>query len=1242
MAEVGVAFLSAILGVVFDKMVSPEVVDFMQGRKLTEGLLRKLKTAVLSVNVVLEDAEEKQLTKPFVRDWIDELKDTLYEAEDILDEIATKALRRKLDAEFQTTAGKVRNSVSVFLNPFIHRLEPKIQEVLDRLEHLAKQKDFMGLQVGVLGGKQYPERLSDSFVRESDTFGRDEEKKKVIDLLLSSDASGNEMCVIAIVGMGGIGKTTLAQLVYNDSSVEQHFNLKIWFCVSEEFVVLNVMKSIIDQSATSSAGDTKGPENLRERLQKNLNGKKFLLVLDDVWSEKPIHHEFLGQLLQYGAQGSKILVTTRNESVALAMHAIPPHYLNHLPNNDCWSLFEKHAFRDGSSNADPKIKEIGTQIVKKCKGLPLAIKAIGDLLWSESNVERWTNILKSNLWDLPMEGTNILPALMLSYKYLPSYLKRCFAYCSIFPKDHIFEKDQLVLLWMAEGFLQQSKIETMEDVGKRYFDALVSRSIFQQTSRVTNSGFVMHDLVNDLANFVTGQFGVTHLVGDSSNEIGKRTRYLLFSGILNNFRIEEDLFKAKQLRTFLALGLVRKIKMPRTILCLRVLSLIGQEITKLPDSICKMKYLRYLDVSGATFNRLPNSICNLCNLQTLKLAGCWNLDRLPRDMWKLINLRHLQIDQTSKIKEMPIKMGKLNYLQTLSKFVVSKHDSGSSIVELGKLNLRGKLLIENLQNIRSTKYALEILKGKAYLEELELKWNAPIGISESQSGVLQNLQPHQNLKSLSFRNYCGRSFPNWIGGLTSLSKLALIDCNYCSALPPLGQLSLLNQLLIGGLDGVVTMGPEFSGNISNSSMRPFGRLKILILANISNWENWVHLGEENEVETFSQLKGLYIQKCPKLRGRLPVYLPSLDKLVISDCEHLESLSIDSFPVLTSMKIIRCDNLEFVALAKQDEHDGLLSKLKILLIDDCKKCELPMHQQFSSLEVLFLKDCCDSLTSFPLDLFPNLKSFQIEGCRNLQSLEQHGGDLVISKIGIWRCPNFVSFPKGGLRAPNLALFSLKNCEILRLMPDKMHLLLPSLRYLKLVNCPEVESFPEEGLPSNMKKIKILTFKKLIANPWMETLSRIEWLKIGDYELEDHVESFPGELLLPTTLTYLCIKSIGNLKSLDKEGFQHLTSLVQLDIIDCRKLRYMPEEGFPACLRFLEIRNCDRVLKEELKDKKGEEWLKVARVSNITIDGGYIQQDYEERWSGRYKYHDLKFELLFYDIKLKRSLYDLEFE
>jgi hypothetical protein len=225
MAEVAGLLLSPFLQVFFERMASGDFVDFFRGRKLNEGLLRKLKIALLSVNALLEDAEEKQLTKPAVKVWLDELKDAVYDAEHVLDEIATEALQRKLDVEFQTTARKVRNSISTFLGHFVKEIEPKIKELLNKLEYLASQKDVLGLKQGV-GGESSKRLPTTSLVDESGVFGRDDDKEKIVSLLLSYDATGNEnLCVIPIVGMGGIGKTTLAQLVYKDERVEKHFEL---------------------------------------------------------------------------------------------------------------------------------------------------------------------------------------------------------------------------------------------------------------------------------------------------------------------------------------------------------------------------------------------------------------------------------------------------------------------------------------------------------------------------------------------------------------------------------------------------------------------------------------------------------------------------------------------------------------------------------------------------------------------------------------------------------------------------------------------------------------------------------------------------------------------------------------------------------------------------------------------------------------------------------------------------------
>ncbi|KAE8676369.1 Gibberellin-regulated family protein [Hibiscus syriacus] len=548
-ALVGGAFLSASLQVLFDRMASQELLDFVRGKKLEKGLVKKLKPMLMSVKAVLDDAEDKQITNPNVKDWVSELKDAVYDAEDLFDEIATEVLRIRLESQDQIASTKVNRVISSF-NPFNRGMDSKLEDVLERLESLVYQKDTLGLKEYYRGKKAFQRPAATSLVDESGVYGRDNEKEAIIKLLCLENASGNQVDVIPIVGMGGVGKTTLAQLVYNDKRVDEWFDIKAWVCVSEEFDAFRITRTLLEE-ITSCCSASHNLNQLQLKLKEQLLGKKFLFILDDVWNEKYVDWEELRSPFGFGAKNSKIVVTTRSENVASIMRTVPTYPLNILSDEDCWELFAKHAFVDTSPSMHPNLKMVGEAIVRRCKGLPLAAKALGGLLRCNLDVDEWNKISNNNLWDIT---DGILPALRLSYYYLPSHLKRCFAYCSLFPKDYEFKKEELVRLWMAEDLLLHfNSKEDMEEQGKEYFKDLASRSFFHQF-RADKSCFVMHDLVSDLAKFVAGEF-FWRLEGcDNFCVINQKARHL--SNVQEHYDVRkkfETLPKAKGLRTFLSL-----------------------------------------------------------------------------------------------------------------------------------------------------------------------------------------------------------------------------------------------------------------------------------------------------------------------------------------------------------------------------------------------------------------------------------------------------------------------------------------------------------------------------------------------------------------------------------------------------------------------------------------------------------------------------------------------------------------
>ncbi|MCH85115.1 NBS-LRR type disease resistance protein, partial [Trifolium medium] len=487
----GDAFLSAPIQTMIDKLSSTEFLDYTDHKKLNISLLQ---TTLLALAPVLDDAEKKQFKNQNVRHWLDGLKDAIYDAEDLLNQISYDSLRCKV-------TNQVRNFLS---SPFNTNrdINSQIEKLCERLQHFAHMKETLGLQTAA-SQEVFGRVPSTSLVRESVIVGRKDDKKKLIKMLLSDrDTDNNDIGVVAILGLGGLGKTTLAQLLYNDIEVRNHFDLKAWVCVSEDFNILRVTKHLLE-GITSRTWDSNDLDILQAELKQILRNKRFLFVLDDVWNDD--YYELVTSFA--GKYGSKVIITTRVQTVAEVGRASHIYKLNLLSDEDCWSLISKCAFESEGFHGDeyPTLEAIGRRIARKCQGLPLAAKALGALLHFNRDAKHWNEILYCDIWEL--QGDNgVLPALRLSYLYLPSDLKRCFAYCSIFPKDYPLDRKQLVLLWIAEGFIENSLgMKEAEEIGDEFFGELISRSLIQQSNDdVDGKFFAMHDLVSDLTTFISG------------------------------------------------------------------------------------------------------------------------------------------------------------------------------------------------------------------------------------------------------------------------------------------------------------------------------------------------------------------------------------------------------------------------------------------------------------------------------------------------------------------------------------------------------------------------------------------------------------------------------------------------------------------------------------------------------------------------------------------------------------------
>ncbi|GAB2298442.1 hypothetical protein Dimus_032507 [Dionaea muscipula] len=441
--------------------------------------LEKLKKTATMINAKLADAEQRQVRDKAVQLWLEQLRSVVYDADDLFDEFSTIVKRKEL-----MTGCTLSKEVRLFFSysnqaAIACKMARQVKKIRGRLDDIKKDGDEYAFRQ--IHGNDIGQALLSLGSRETyskvdaEVIGREEDREAIVKMLMLDPNDGENISVVSIVGIGGLGKTSLAKLVYNDEKIEKHFELRLWVCVGDDVFDIKVIIEKILMSATDEKPKDVGIEQLQRKLCGVIDGKKYLMVLDDMWIEDREKWLELKNLLKGGNMGSKILVTTRSWEVAKVAGTTTPYELKGLSEEKSWLLFERMAFGPGQQQLPPNLVEIGKEIVKKCANVPLAIKTLGCHLYGKE--ERVWLLLKENeLPKIPEGGDKIMAILKISYHHLPSPLKNCFAYCSLYPKDYVIEKKTLISLWMAQGFIiPSSESQSLEDAGEMYFQNLLQR-----------------------------------------------------------------------------------------------------------------------------------------------------------------------------------------------------------------------------------------------------------------------------------------------------------------------------------------------------------------------------------------------------------------------------------------------------------------------------------------------------------------------------------------------------------------------------------------------------------------------------------------------------------------------------------------------------------------------------------------------------------------------------------------------
>ncbi|CAM0958871.1 unnamed protein product [Alopecurus aequalis] len=748
-------------------------------------------------------------------------------------------------------------------------------------------------------------------------FGREAFRDSIMEKLLENSHDTSPCySVIGIYGVAGSGKTTFARYIRDfiekECKEKKLFDTIMCIHVSESFSVDDIyhemLKDInkvrdsnmsdheeltVKDTAIDRDSNMSDHEGLTEKLKKSLEGKCFFLILDDLWvnSRTDQKLEELISPLNVGLKGSKIMVTARTKVAARALCADEPMEMPYLDEDQYLNMF-MHYSLGGTNVVNEEFMRVGRVIAKKLHGSPIAAVVVAGQLGANRDIIFWKKFAKRDMTN----GT--MGVLWWSYQHLSSDIKRCFEYCNIFPKRFKMKKDNLVNLWIAQGFVKTSgAVDDMEDVAEGYIQELVSCSFLQPEKNWNGEEFYrIHDLLHDLADMVTGT-DCFRLENASSKrgenwkgDIPRDVRHLF----VENYDAElitDKVLGLGNLRTLIinVVGGDTQVEekvidsICKKLLKLRVLAFAlsdthyptqVQRKFLVPESTGQLKHLRYFAFRTSNcMITLPRTVNNLQHIQLLDFGDC---DISEFTFAEHVNLRQILC---CEFMETFRYVGRLSSLQTLSSFNV-RNEQGFELKQLRDLNkLRGELCISGLANVKSKAQALEAnLASKEGLTELTLDWaydDETRCSREVEADVLEGLCPPAGLKKLVLWNYLGSRYPYWMvgkhnGGQKDLQEIHL---SYCSQLgPAFGLAEPSPHLDVLELSNCSQLGPAFG------LAEAFPHLHMLELSYCS----WDALPEN--MEHLTSLKKLLIRSCKNIRS-LPSLPQSLEEFTLSGCNY---------------------------------------------------------------------------------------------------------------------------------------------------------------------------------------------------------------------------------------------------------------------------------------------------------------------------------------------------------------------